>query len=233
MVILLIVPVAVDSQEIQIPQLERYATDLTGTLSSFELERLEEKLRTFDSQTSTQIVVLMVATTGDLTIEDAALQTAERNAIGRQGKDNGALLFIAKQDRALRIEVGYGLEGSLTDAVASTIIRRVVIPHFKEGNYYAGIDAGVDAMILATRDEFNAEGFETDDARPGFITLVIMLFVFLSLISVLVRGRRGMVGVPGPFTSSGRRSWGGGGFGGGGFSGGGGSFGGGGASGRW
>lgn len=232
------------SQEFAPPKLTQYVTDQTGTLSSGEIAAIGAKLEQFDRETSTQIVVLMVSTLGDSPVEEASLKVAELNKIGRGGKNNGILLFVAKNDRKIRIEVGYGLEGAVPDITAGQIIRREITPRFREGDYYAGIVAGVQSIMLATKDEYKAE--PGNRASRGFPVPII----FLIIIAIVVLSRIGRGG--GPSSGIGRRragpfiffppgggGWGGsggsggGGFGGGGFSGGGGSFGGGGASGSW
>jgi uncharacterized protein len=230
-----IAPVLTPAQEVAVPHLSRYATDLTGTFSTSQLEILEKKLREFDTATSTQVAVLMIPTIGSWPLEEYTLKVAEENRIGRKGKDNGALVFVAKDDREVRIEVGYGLEGVLTDALSGIIIRREIIPRFREGDFFGGVNAGVEAVFLATRNEYKAEP-DGDKGRDGFPVFPVFLFILIFLLNIIRRRGRG-----GRFTRSGwfpmGGSWGGGSGGGGGFgggfSGGGGSFGGGGASGRW
>jgi len=226
------------------PKLTQYATDLSGTLRPGEISALNAKLQQFDQETSTQIVVLMVPTTDETPLEEASLKVAELNVIGRKGKDNGVLLFIAKNDRRIRIEVGYGLEGALPDITSGQIIRREITPRFREGDYYAGIVAGVESIILATKNEYKAE--PESGRNHGFpVPLIFLVIIAFIVLSRMARGGGPFSGVgtggrrSGPFIffppmGGGRSSGGGfGGFGGGGFSGGGGSFGGGGASGSW
>lgn len=230
------------SQEVKIPQLLRRVTDFTNTLSTSEINALENDLARFEDTTSTQIVVVMIQSLGGESIEDFSLRTAEVNGIGQKKTDNGALLLIAKDDRKIRIEVGYGLEGALPDGLAGHIIRREITPHFKSNDYYSGIKAGIDAIMQATRNEYKSDQKESDSKSiPGlFFLLLLFLVVFM-----IARSRKRSAGILGagslPIflgTGQGRRSsrstsgWGGGG-GFGGFSGGGGSFGGGGASGSW
>jgi uncharacterized protein len=216
------------------------ATDFTGTLTAEELSALEAKLQAFEQATSTQLVVVVVPTVADESIEDVAYRVAETNGIGKKAKNNGVLLFIAKNDRRIRIEVGYGLEGVLPDILAGQIIRKEITPQFREGNYNGGINAGVDAIIAATKNEYKADDPAAGHSfviSPFVVILLVLLFLFL------MRGRRRSLlgGLPlygsgwGGFPRSGGGGWGGGfgGGGGGGFSGGGGSFGGGGASGGW
>jgi uncharacterized protein len=229
----------VSGQEMQIPHLSRYATDLSGTLTQEQLTALENKLQQFDRKTSTQLVLLVVSSLGNTPIEDASLRVAEANQIGRKGKDNGVLLLIAMQERRVRIEVGYGLEGALPDALSGQIIRREIGPQFRGGNYYAGINAGIDAIMLATQNEYAASPEDRTATRgttKWFGVIVAILFILLRF-----AGRRRGRGLGGFWwwggfpTGGGGGSFGSSGSGGsfGGFSGGGGSFGGGGASGSW
>jgi uncharacterized protein len=225
-----------------VPTLERWATDQTGTLTRAEVDRLDAALRAFEDSTSTQIVFLMVSTIGDASLEDYALRVAEKNGIGTKENDNGALLLVAKDDRLVRIEAGYGLEGALPDAVASSIIRNEIAPRFREGDFYRGAAAGLAAMIQATAGEYsdpgNVSARSADDDGSGTkaIIQVIALVVFFIIFS-RIRGKRGGGGGGMIFIGGmGGGSRGGGGFSGGGFggfSGGGGGFGGGGASGGW
>jgi len=231
-VLLLAAPHAA-AQPMEIPDLREYATDRTLTLSQDQLAALNRQLMQFDQQTSTQIVVLLVPTTSDLSIEEAALKVAERNKIGKQGRDNGALLLIAKEDRAVRIEVGRGLEGVLPDILAGQIIRKEIIPKFREGDLPGGVFAGVEAMIQATKNEYAADPASEAPKQFNIMPILVVIFVLYMIMRSRRRGGGGFGGFP-PIIGGG--GWGGGGsggFSGGGFSGGGGSFSGGGASGRW
>ncbi len=154
--LLLLLVTVLRAQELQIPHLTKYATDLSGTLSSSQLQSLEQKLEAFDRATSTQIVVLIVPSLGQGSLEETTLKIAETNGIGTREHSNGALLFVAMAERRVRIEVGYGLEGVLTDALSGVIIRHELAPRFREGNYFAGISAAVDAMMLASKNEYTA-----------------------------------------------------------------------------
>ncbi|MEW6511530.1 MAG: TPM domain-containing protein [Bacteroidota bacterium] len=233
------------AQEMEIPALSRYATDLSGTLTSGELARLERMLRTFDDSTSTQIVVLMVPSMGGGSLEDITLRIAEKNRIGRERKNNGVLLFVAMEDRRIRIEVGYGLEGALPDALTGLIIRREITPHFREGDYYGGIMAGVESIMAAVKDEYRQESREDRRDWGSLIPALVVIALLVMLMSRMRGGGGGwgmrssglpwiIGGMGGGFRGGGFGGRiGGGSFGGGGFSGGGGSFGGGGASGSW
>ncbi|HEX5306453.1 MAG TPA: TPM domain-containing protein [Dyella sp.] len=131
----------------EVPQLARHVTDLTGTLTAQQVDALDAKLVALEQRKGAQLVVLMVPTTGDQDIESYSLAVAEANKIGRKGTDDGILLLIAKDDRQDRIEVGYGLEGAVPDAATARIRREFIESRFKQGDFYGGIDAGVDALI--------------------------------------------------------------------------------------
>ncbi|HEU4645070.1 MAG TPA: YgcG family protein [Burkholderiales bacterium] len=133
--------------QVAVPQLTARVTDLTGTLTKEQTASLEQRLQSFEARKGSQIAVLMVPTSAPEAIEQYALRVAERWKIGRKNVDDGAILVVAKNDRALRIEVGYGLEGALNDATASRIIREAIVPRFREGDFYGGINAGVDRML--------------------------------------------------------------------------------------
>jgi uncharacterized protein len=219
-----------------IPVLSEYVTDQTNTLSEPERASLDARLRAFDDSTSTQIVVVVLPTIGQDVLEEVSLKIVEANKVGRKGKDNGALLLIVKNDRLIRIEVGYGLEGVLTDALSAQIIRREIAPRFKEGDFAGGIEAGVDAIMKATRNEYTAEPRAQERERTFPLPFVMLIIFFLIALSRVRRGRRSIGGMFPPIGGGWGGGFGGGGggsFGGGGFSGGGGSFGGGGSSGGW
>lgn len=218
-----------------VPVLKARVTDMTGTLSGEEIRSLERQLQVFEESTSTQIVAVVLPTIEDQAIEEVAYKIAKENGIGQKGKNNGILLLVAKADRKIRIEVGYGLEGVFPDILAGRIIRNEIVPHFRTGNYYEGIHAGLGAIMLATRNEYKANPDDNESSPPGAIGVVFFLLVVLFMINGMRRRRNGMLLGGGPFLpgswggSGGHGGWGGGG----GFSGGGGSFGGGGASGSW
>ncbi|HMK38496.1 MAG TPA: TPM domain-containing protein, partial [Bacteroidota bacterium] len=153
------------------------------------------------------------------------------NKIGRKGKDNGVLLVVARNDRKARIEVGYGLEGVLPDALAGQIIRHEIGPHFRQGDY-CGLRAGVEAIMSATKNEYQAEP-SSRGGRSSSTRLIFALVFVAFMVIRLARRRHGIFLGGGPWIGGGWGSGSGGGFGGGGFGGGGGSFGGGGASGSW
>lgn len=138
---------------VPVPALKARVTDLTASFTPDQAGRLEQKLAGFEARKGSQIAVLIVPTTRPETIEQYSIRVAEQWKLGRKGVDDGALLLVAKDDRALRIEVGYGLEGVLPDVVAKRIIEDIIVPRFKSGDFYAGIDTGVDAMIKVVEGE--------------------------------------------------------------------------------
>lgn len=139
--------------EVEIPLLRSHVTDLTATLSANEVTQLEQKLAAFEKAKGSQVAVLIVPATQPETIEQYALRVAETWKLGRKGVDDGVLLLIAKNDRTLRIEVGYGVEGALPDAMAKRIIAEIIVPQFKTGSFVTGIDAGIDAILSLLKGE--------------------------------------------------------------------------------
>lgn len=245
-VFLFFLPILFLKAQIEIPVLKNYANDLSGTLSNSELYTLNSALKTFDDSTSNQIVFLMINSLSGYSLESFTYETAAKNKIGSKKNNNGVLFFVSKEDRKMRIEVGYGLEGALPDALTSSIQRNEVRPYFKEGDYYSGIAAGLNAIMEATRGEYKGDKKEKEGKGRGFpFIFIIILIIFLSSIFRKGGGSGGGGVLPwiilGSMMGGGRSRGGGfssgGGFGGsggfGGFSGGGGSFGGGGSSGSW
>ncbi len=133
--------------EVAIPPLRARVTDLTGTLNQKQQSALEQKLAQFEAQKGAQIGILVLSSTKPEEIEQFAVRVQEVWQLGRAGVDDGVLLVVAKDDRAVRIEVGYGLEGVLPDAIAKRIIEDDIIPWFRNGDFYAGIDAGLTRVI--------------------------------------------------------------------------------------
>lgn len=136
----------VDS-ETAIPTLKSRVTDLAGTLDASEQQALEQKLATFEQRKGSQLAVLIVASTGQESIEQFGIRVAEQWKIGRKGSDDGLILIIAKADRTLRIEVGYGLEGVIPDAIAKRVISETIVPRFQAGDFAGGIDAGLTQLM--------------------------------------------------------------------------------------
>jgi len=139
--------------QIPVPRLAARVTDQTGTLSAEQVATLERRLQDFEQKKGSQIAVLMVPTTAPETIEQFGIRVADQWKVGRKGIDDGAILIIAKQDRTARIEVGYGLEGALNDATCERIVSEIIVPQFRQGDYFGGIAAGVDRMIGVVNGE--------------------------------------------------------------------------------
>jgi uncharacterized protein len=219
--------------------------DYAGALSPVERERLEDKLIQRERGSSNQVVVAIFRSLEGQSLEDFSIHLAQSWRIGQKGLDNGVIFLVFVDDRKMRLEVGYGLEANLTDAIASSILRDVVAPRFREGRIADGIGAGLDAIDQAIAGAYRApaprspgRGFPS--MSPVTLLLLLVLVGGLGMAMIpplfLYRGSRrhgwtgGGAGWGGPFVGGG----GGGGFSGGdGFSGGGGGFGGGGASGQW
>lgn len=139
--------------EVAVPPLQWRVTDLTDTLTAAQRTALEERLHAFETRKGSQIAVLIVPTTQPETIEQYGIRVVDAWKLGRKGVDDGALMLVALQDRAVRIEVGYGLEGVLPDAIAKRIIDEEVLPRFRQKDYYGGIEAGVGRMVRVAEGE--------------------------------------------------------------------------------
>ncbi|MEA3465928.1 MAG: TPM domain-containing protein [Thermodesulfobacteriota bacterium] len=209
------------------PALCGYVNDTANMIPAATELKLEQYLENFERSDSTQLVVLTLPSLEGEDLAETAIRVATNWQLGQQGKDNGLLLLIAKQERKIRIEVGSGLEGGLTDLLAGRIIDLEITPRLRQGNIPEGVIAGVLAMTKAIRGEYTGTGSSSKKKERGSLGwLTILLFLAPGLLP-FGRRRRSM------FWMGGGYGGGFGGGGGGGFSGGGGSFGGGGASGGW
>ncbi|WP_245763352.1 TPM domain-containing protein [Paraburkholderia diazotrophica] len=177
--------------EVPIPSLTARVTDETDTLTSDQRSALEQTLKDFEARKGTQISVLIVPTTQPETIEQYSMRVVEQWKLGRQKVDDGALLIVAKNDRSLRIEVGYGLEGPLNDATSSRIIREVIVPRFKQGDFYGGIAAGVDSIIRVVNGEPLPEPAPRHGESEGIRRLLPVLFVMAVVAGGLLRALLG------------------------------------------
>ncbi len=139
--------------EVPVPPLQARVTDLTGTLSAQQKSELEAKLAAYEARRGSQMAVLLVPTTKPEEIEQYSIRVAEAWKIGRKGVDDGIILVVAKDDRRLRIEVGYGLEGTIPDSLANRVIEERIVPRFREGNFYGGVRDGVDQLIRLAEGE--------------------------------------------------------------------------------
>ncbi|ODS83408.1 MAG: methanol dehydrogenase [Cytophagaceae bacterium SCN 52-12] len=219
------------------PDPPRLVNDFAKQLNPTEAAALEQKLVAYNDSTSTQITVVVVPTTGDYPIADYAFALGREWGVGQQGKNNGLVILWASSDRKVFIATGYGMEGAIPDAIANRIINQVIIPDFRNGMFYRGLDKGVDAIIRYASGEYKADPADEEEGFPvGLLVFIIIFIIVLIAISAGGKGgnNRGRGYNAGPVfwpytTYSGRGrssgSWGGGGFGGG-FGGGGGGFGG-------
>lgn len=220
-----------------VPTPFRLVNDFASMLSSENKEALESKLLAYNDSTSTQIYIVSVETIGDYSIEDFALRLGRKWGIGQKDKNNGILILISKNDRKVDIEVGYGLESYVTDYDSKHIIDELIVPAFKQNNYYKGLDDATDRLIGLILGTFQSST-QASEKVPLWVYILIIAFIIF-ILYVIVSGKSSVSVSSGGWTwnSGGGSSWGGGGSswgGGGGFGGGGGgSFGGGGSSGSW
>jgi uncharacterized protein len=173
-----------------IPKLTARVTDLTGTLSAEQQTALEQKLAAFQSAKGSQLAVLIVPTTQPEDIFQYSVRVVEQWKLGRKKVDDGALLIVAKNDRRVWIQVGYGLEGVLTDALCSRIVAETITPAFRQGNFYGGIDAALEQMIKLIDGEPlppPQAGWQSRGSAHGTALLPELLFAVL-IGSVVLRG---------------------------------------------
>jgi uncharacterized protein len=180
--------------EVAVPPLSARVTDLTSTLDAAQKQQLETRLAQFEAKKGAQIAVLLVQTTQPETIEQYGIRVVEAWKLGRKGIDDGVLLLIAKDDRTLRIEVGYGLEGVLPDAVVKRIIAETITPHFKLGNYYAGIATGIEQLVAVIEGESLPPPRERSAISGGFKNLESLLFIGFTLAIVVGSVLRKLLG---------------------------------------
>jgi len=178
--------------EVAVPPLTHRVTDLTSTLDAQQTQTLESRLASFEAQKGVQLAVLIVPTTQPETIEQFGIRIVEAWKLGRKGVDDGALLLVAKDDRTLRIEVGYGLEGVLNDATANRIIDEVIVPRFKRGEFYAGIETGLAAMMQVVNGELLPP--PRHGSASGKYDIESMLFVAFGLVVVVGGMLRALLG---------------------------------------
>jgi len=168
----------------EIPPLTARVTDLTGTLTAEQRSALEQTLAEFERRKGAQLAVLMVATTQPETIEQYAVRVEEAWKLGRKGVDDSLLLVIAKNDRRLKIETGYGLEGVVPDAVAKRVIEDDIMPRFKQGDFYGGIRAGMDRLMrLVEGEKLPPPAARSHPQAEGFNPALIIGFLFFAIIA--------------------------------------------------
>ena len=234
-----------------IPPSGRWVTDAGDFLDPGEESLLERKLSGYADTTSTQIILVTVNNLGGYSDYDYALTIGREWKVGQAGKDNGVVILISREERAIRIVTGYGMEGSIPDVFASRIIREVITPAFRSGAFYQGINGAIDLLIAAASGEFSAEELSQKKDFQLNPAVIYVIFILIYFLVTAIRNKGGgnsgnrhvHNNIPMILWGSGlgRHSgggfggggFGGGGFGGGGFGGGGGGFGGGGAGGSW
>ena len=187
---------------LEVPPLRSHVNDYAGLLSPAVSEQLEQALVEFEKTDSTQVVVLTIPSLEGEILEQFSIKVGDAWRIGQKDIDNGVILLIAKQERKIRIEVGRGLEGKLTDLTSGRIIRNEMTPRFKAGDFEGGIAAGVSAIIMEVRGEYQASERDLRQAKksasPIFSLLIFLLVacVFLGAFSKILGGVAGAVGLP-------------------------------------
>lgn len=190
------------SYGLDVPRLQGYVNDYAGMISPSTKSRIQEALKAFEQSDSTQVAILTVPSLEGENIEEFSIKVAEAWKIGQQQKDNGVLFIVSKQERKIRIEVGRGLEGKLTDLMAGRIIDQVIKPRFKQGDFDGGFTAGLSALIRATRGEFKAEPRPIQRRQKGFppfLTFLMFFGIFILFLGIYSRtlgGIAGAVGLP-------------------------------------
>ncbi len=218
------------------PGTEKLVNDFAKLLSKDNSEELEKKLLAYNDSTSNQISIVIVESIGDYSIEDYAQRLGRKWGIGQKEKNNGILITVAKEERKVDIEVGYGLESHVTDYDSKHIIDELITPAFKQSNYYTGLNDATDRLIALMQGSYKADSNQHRNEKIPFWAILLIIIVLVIIFSS--KGNSGNSyrggGAGGWIITGGGSSWGGSSSSGGGFSGfGGGSFGGGGSSGSW
>ncbi len=185
---------------LDVPRLQGYVNDYAGMISPSAKSKIEEGLKAFEQSDSTQIVILTVPSLEGENLEEFSIKVAEAWKVGQQQKDNGVLLIVSKQERKIRIEVGRGLEGRLTDLMTGRIIDQVIKPRFKQGDFDGGFIIGASALIDATRGEFKAEQGPVQRRQKGFppfLTFLLFFGIFVLVLGSLSRILGGIAGATG------------------------------------
>jgi uncharacterized protein len=185
---------ALAAAQLPVPPLTGHITDQTGTLNEEQKATLEQTLTAFEARKGSQLAVLMVASTAPEEVEQFALRVAEKWKLGRKKVDDGAILVVAKNDRAVRIEVGYGLEGALNDLTSKRIITEIIVPRFKEQDFYGGITAGVGQIIRVVDGEPLPEPSNTPTRGIGNVQQYApMLFILAIAVGGVLRSALGKI----------------------------------------
>lgn len=176
---------------LDVPPLRGRINDYAGLIPADRAQALEERLARFETETGHQIAVLTIPSLKGDSLEDFSIRVAESWKIGKKGFDNGAILLVARDDRRLRIEVGYGLEGVMPDAIASRIIRDVITPRFRSGDFAGGMEGGVDAILKVTRGEKlpTRPAPEREASQAASLMTILMITAMLALFIGMTRRR--------------------------------------------
>jgi uncharacterized protein len=185
--LLLLLSFALVRADVAVPPLTARVTDLTGTLSGGAVARIEKKLEDLETRKGSQIAVLIVPTTQPEDIDQYGIRVEDTWKLGRKGVNDGAYLIVAKNDRRVRIEVGYGLEGPLPDAIANRIVDETIAPRFKQGDFDGGIEAGVDQMIAVVNGEPLPEPDKKWEHHGGLSNLLPLLLVVVVVAGGVLR----------------------------------------------
>jgi uncharacterized protein len=180
-----------------VPVLHQHVTDTTGTLSAEQVAQLEATLVALEQRKGSQVAVLIVPTLDGQAIEEYSLAVAEQNKIGRGKVDDGLLLLIAKDDHKARIEVGYGLEGAIPDVVASRVIREYLAPHFRQGDYYGGLQEAIGVLAKLVDGEPLPEPMAGDANAGANPVPAFLLGLFLGVVLLVVFSRHRVLGTLG------------------------------------
>jgi uncharacterized protein len=184
---------APDPNEIPVPRLTAHVVDLTGTLTADERSSLDAKLADFERARGSQVAVLLVPSIGTEAIEDFSTRVTDQWQLGRKGVDDGVLLVVAKEQRKLRIQTGRGVQGTLTDALSKRIVSDVIAPHFRNGDFAGGLDAGVDAIIKAVEGEelplpeVRKSGHRVE-STGSLSNLLVFAFFLVPVVGMILRG---------------------------------------------
>jgi uncharacterized protein len=255
-VLMLLLVKALHAEGLPIPHLTSPVTDEAGVLTPDQRVELETELLKYEDSTGNQFAVLIIPSLQGEVLEEYSLKVAEANKLGSQKNNNGLLLLIVTEERKIRIEVGYGLEGAIPDVTTALVRENEISPRFRQGDYFGGLQTGLRALMQAAAGEYHAEPRSKGSEGIGLTGIIIAIIMIIVISRIFRRrgpprpgsgigssilpwiiasqaaswGRRGSGGF---FGGGGGGGWGGGGGGGGGWGGGGGSFGGGGSSGGW
>ena len=185
------------------PNPPRLVNDYAKQLSAGEIAQLEQKLVAYNDSTSSQIVLVIIPSTGDYAMADYALKIGREWGVGQKDKNNGIVLLWASTDRKIYIGVGDGMEGAIPDAIAKRIISTIITPDFKNGQYFQGLNRGIDAIFKYSTGEYKADASDNDGGEEGMSPLLIFIIIFGVIIFIIYRNKNGGGGGGRGFRNSG------------------------------